>query len=721
MDEYINFEMIRDCIKINGKNIFFSYLKDVFKDLSERSENKKLGISKITFYNYYKIPVFIAEKLFMSLDKDEDGYINLKEFTEGMLSLYLGSFEECVQSIFDIYDFDKDGEILIGDVKVILSYLPLRDETNGSKYKYQMESQNEIDDILKKTFGKKNKLNFKEFLLITEKTKSDIFIQLLCFLIEKRPFLDENVNIYKKTKNQSPESTHQSSPKRNLPSPSRKSLLSPVENLIGSALDRKSSGKKVTGVEGPEKSGQKGMIRMANKLIVSNIDNQIISQSNQFNKIINPELEKLIKSSQITFDSPSTFLKGKKEFVKLSSEFNLEESLVKLNNFDLDDDTEYTENEPAKKNYENLVYKITEKGNLKSYWLMCQGTDIYYYKDEKKDNLQGMHSLTGCFVKETGERTIDNVKYYSFSIMFPSKVRNYYTKEKHITRDFVNSIMQGSSHQCFFDFYEMRDTIGEGKFGLVKLGIHRKTHEKVAIKIIKKESMTKEDNELVHFEIDIMKLCRHENVVTLLDHFENDEYIFIIMEFLSGGDLGSYLHKCDFKVTEEFASHLVFQIASGLKYLHSFGILHRDLKPENIMLSSKNDKCPRIKIMDFGLSKILGPNERLADGFGTLSFVAPEVLIRQPYNKQIDIWSLGVILYYSLSGTLPFDDENDNEEVIAKMTVFEEVEFPSKIWKTKSLIVIDLIKKTLIKNPDQRITIDGFLNHEWVRKYNKSV
>jgi len=243
---------------------------------------------------------------------------------------------------------------------------------------------------------------------------------------------------------------------------------------------------------------------------------------------------------------------------------------------------------------------------------------------------------------------------------------------------------------------------------------------KVAIKIIKKESMTKEDNELVRFEIDIMKLCRHENVVRLLDHFENDEYIFILMEYLSGGDLGSYLTRTEFKVSEELASQLTFQIASGLKYIHSFGILHRDLKPENIMLADKNEKNPKIKIMDFGLSKILGPDERVADGFGTLSFVAPEVLIRQPYNKQIDIWSLGVILYYSLSGTLPFDDENDNEEVIAKMTVFEEVEFPTKKWKNRSNSVIDLIKKTLIKDPETRITIEGYLNHEWVKKYNKA-
>jgi protein kinase D len=136
------------------------------------------------------------------------------------------------------------------------------------------------------------------------------------------------------------------------------------------------------------------------------------------------------------------------------------------------------------------------------------------------------------------------------------------------------------------------------------------------------------------------------------------------------------------------------------------------------MLTESSDKGT-IKIMDFGLSKIMGPEERVADGFGTLSFVAPEVLIRQPYNKMIDIWSLGVILYHILSGTLPFDDENDNEEKIAKMTVFEEVKFPSKYWKNRSNLVIDLISRCLVKDPEKRIQIDVYLQHEWIRKYNK--
>jgi serine/threonine protein kinase len=162
----------------------------------------------------------------------------------------------------------------------------------------------------------------------------------------------------------------------------------------------------------------------------------------------------------------------------------------------------------------------------------------------------------------------------------------------------------------------------------------------------------------------------------------------------------------------------MYQLACGINYLHKYGVLHRDLKPENIMLTECSDKGV-IKVMDFGLSKIMGPGEKVADGFGTLSFVAPEVLIRQPYNKQIDIWSLGVILYFMLSGTLPFDDENDNEEVIAKMTVFVEVQFPSKYWSKKSPQVIDLISKCLIKDPNKRIAIEDFLQHEWIKKYNQ--
>ena len=703
MGEFINFEVIRNCIKINDKNLFYSYLKDIYKDLSERSENKTLGISKLTFYNYIKLPVFITDKLFEMLDKDNDGFLCLKEFTDGLYFLYIGSFEECVKSVFDIYDFDKDGQIVIGDLKVILSCLPLKSE--NSEIKFQMDYLKELDEMLENTFENRSKLNFTEYLAIIEKKKSDSFIQLICLLYDKRPFSDQNVNMYKILKN-SLKSIKLSSPKKNLPSPSQKSLSSSIDSLLNQEKVSKFKNENI------EISGKKGMIRRANKLIASKLpDHSSPKATIQEQKSLNSDLDFIIKNSNSEYESPSIFFSN---IAKNIDNISLEE-----NDEIFDPNSFIKDNLTNRGFYENIIYKFSENKTLKSYWLMCQGTEIMYYKDKKKDCLLGIHNLTGCFIKDTGHMIIDKVKYYSFSILFPNCVRNYFTKEKDVAKEYVTFLKQASGHVCFFDYYEIKENIGEGRFGLVKLGIHLKTQQKVAIKLIKKTSMSKEDLELVRFEIDIMKLCRHENIVRLLDHFENDEFIFIVMELLSGGDLNTFLKNADFKITEEFASKLVFQIASGLKYIHSFGIVHRDLKPENIMLTEKFDIFPKLKIMDFGLSKILGPDEKLVDGYGTLTFVAPEVLIRQPYNNQIDIWSLGIILYYSLSGILPFDNEDDNEEVIAQMTVFEEVCFPSKQWINRSYSVINLINRCLIKEPEKRIIIEEFLNDEWIKKFNK--
>lgn len=127
-------------------------------------------------------------------------------------------------------------------------------------------------------------------------------------------------------------------------------------------------------------------------------------------------------------------------------------------------------------------------------------------------------------------------------------------------------------------------------------------------------------------EIEILKMCQHPHIIRLLDIFENQDYIYIIMEQLNGGDLFSYLEKRSFTVPEARAKQLSHQIATALYYLHSYGVAHRDLKPENILMADNTDTA-NLKIVDFGLSKIIGPNETSLDPFGTLSYVAPEVLL----------------------------------------------------------------------------------------------
>ncbi len=729
-DNLVDFENFRKLKHVDVNN-FQTYLKEIYKDLSDRRDNKKQGISNLTFMEYMKLPVFICEKVFGGFDQDCDTFLNLKEFTEGMTNLYFGTFEDTSRIIFNFFDIDKDGKINAGDVKLLLSFLPLKTDKTKTDYKFQMDSINEIQQIIIDTFGDKKTLKYNEYTEIVEKKKSDSYFQLLCFLYQRRPFTEDNVLMYKskyerKKSELKPADTKFNSPSskpRKIMSPSRVSHLSPVHNFIKLNLmddddddettaedSTFSPNKKISFMDKgltAETSAYKGMIRMPNHLKAA---------ANEKSK----DIKKIIENSETTFSSPTKLLKKES---KLGDDFNLDmkplddpdevndiKDILEVKNRKLEKDEKIL--------MEDYIYKVSENGKLKKYYLVLSQNDILYYKTSAKEVVEGMHNLSGTYVQENGEKKIDNKSFYVFSIIFNSKTRMYYCPDKDVAKFWTGSLRKAIGYENFFDSYEMLDEIGEGKFGLVKLGVHYKTKERVAIKIIKKEAMNINDLELVKGEIDIMKLCRHPNVVRLLDHFENSEFIFIVMEYLSGGDLGNYLQVKNFQFNEKRAAEIMFQIANGLNYLHAYGVLHRDLKPDNIMLSNSSDNAI-IKIMDFGLSKVLGPQERVNDGFGTLSFVAPEVLIRQPYNKQIDIWSMGIILYYMLTSCLPFDDDNDSEEVIAKMIVFNECEFPDKLFKDRSKEVKDIIGQCLIKNPEKRITVDNYLIHPWIKKFNK--
>ena len=202
--------------------------------------------------------------------------------------------------------------------------------------------------------------------------------------------------------------------------------------------------------------------------------------------------------------------------------------------------------------------------------------------------------------------------------------------------------------------------MGKGKFGIVREGVHKKTGKKVAVKVMKKSMMSQQDLELVRQEIEILKMCQHPNIIRMLDVFENIDHIYIVMENLDGGDLFSFLEKRKFKLPEQRAAKIVHSLAAGVFYLHSYGIVHRDIKPENVLMVDRTENSD-VKIVDFGLSKMVGPSQLCAEPFGTLSYVAPEVLLQQPYGKAVDVWGLGIIAYLMLVGSLPFDHEDDKE------------------------------------------------------------
>ena len=180
------------------------------------------------------------------------------------------------------------------------------------------------------------------------------------------------------------------------------------------------------------------------------------------------------------------------------------------------------------------------------------------------------------------------------------------------------------------------------------------------MKSMKKATMTEKDTEQMRNEIETLKMCQHPNIIKLLDVFENTDHVYIVMELLDGGDLFSYLEKRKFKIPEARARKIIHYLAGALFYLHSYGIIHRDIKPENILMVDKSESSD-VKIVDFGLAKMIGPSQLCIDAYGTLGYVAPEVLSEKPYAKAADIWSLGVIAYLMLIGALPFDSKDDHE------------------------------------------------------------
>ncbi|XP_072348323.1 serine/threonine-protein kinase BRSK2-like isoform X3 [Scyliorhinus torazame] len=202
--------------------------------------------------------------------------------------------------------------------------------------------------------------------------------------------------------------------------------------------------------------------------------------------------------------------------------------------------------------------------------------------------------------------------------------------------------------------YRLEKTLGKGQTGLVKLGIHCITGQKVAIKIVNREKLTESVLMKVEREIAILKLIEHPHVLKLHDVYENKKYLYLVLEHVSGGELFDYLVKKG-RLTPKEARKFFRQIISALDFCHSHSICHRDLKPENLLLDEKNN----IRIADFGMASLQVGDSLLETSCGSPHYACPEVIRGEKYDgRRADVWSCGVILFALLVGALPFDDDN---------------------------------------------------------------
>uniref|UniRef100_A0A6Q2YR19 Protein kinase domain-containing protein n=1 Tax=Esox lucius TaxID=8010 RepID=A0A6Q2YR19_ESOLU len=251
--------------------------------------------------------------------------------------------------------------------------------------------------------------------------------------------------------------------------------------------------------------------------------------------------------------------------------------------------------------------------------------------------------------------------------------------------------------------YRLEKTLGKGQTGLVKLGIHCITGQKVAIKIVNREKLSESVLMKVEREIAILKLIEHPHVLKLHDVYENNKYLYLVLEHVSGGELFDYLVKKG-RLTPKEARKFFRQIISALDFCHSHSICHRDLKPENLLLDEKNN----IRIADFGMASLQVGDSLLETSCGSPHYACPEVIRGEKYDgRRADVWSCGVILFALLVGALPFDHDNLRQ-------LLEKVK--SGVFHMPHFIPPDcqaLLKGMIEVDPEKRLTLEVIQKHTW--------
>ena len=348
-----------------------------------------------------------------------------------------------------------------------------------------------------------------------------------------------------------------------------------------------------------------------------------------------------------------------------------------------------------------------------------------------KNNLLNIKNIS----KNNNSSSLNNISEISKISTAVKDAKYYMNKSSELIKYILNYYTKNKSYpETKINFYLYGRRIGQGAFGKVNLGLNVLTGRVVAIKSFKKTPIEKLKHKMrkIQYETELMKQFNHKNITKILEVFNDEEYMLIIMEYINGGNLFSFVKKRR-KLSEKMAKFLFRQIILGIQHIHSKNVVHRDIKLENILIDFNNN----IKICDFGIGKVLNSeNELLYDKCGTPMYMAPEIILANENNGYkgfpVDIWSSGITLYIMLSGSLPFSLKNkiDNKENMA----FNSIKEKNNIFLQNQIINVkpkeieniseearNLLKGLLNKNPSKRLTCSQILNHPWLKHSNNNM
>ena len=689
------------------KKCFEYFMSMIFNSIKEHNSSKKTkrkkGIDIITFNIYLNLPFFISEKIFNSIKKNPDDEILESEFINFFSTIYYGKLEERAKLIFNILDFSQNNVIKIDDVKLLSYHFHLIKNT----YKDDLDLIL-IDEMISSIFDNGiTSLSYKNFIEKIKNKNSDLLFLFILFFFKFKPFEIEELELFylhNSSQNFEEENDY------NIDILDLYPLISPSKNLFHYI-------KKYLNINN---------LNLIDKENVSD-DEEILNELNNF---------------EIDFEKA-------KYNLNIPKEINTIQKLGRktINSAEEDNSIEISPNNrqcKTENNEKNYLFKskceIGIRNNIKDLeiydipfekvTIYLSGHSLFIYKSH--NNKLSLNIIILKKILEIEE--VGNSVLICYIINSNPKVLEINFNLEHTKNRFIKLIKQIVKYKNLNDYYEVNNKIGIGGYGRVFMGKDKKTGKKIAIKSIEKQyNLPLEDQLSIFWELSICKIIKHIQVsyfVKIYHIFESLSHIYIIMEY-AGEDLEHSLNK--FWPNIDIIFDYMKQIANGIFTLNKFGIIHRDLKIQNIILSFENDDIndetnyemkEKLKLIDFGFSKILSKNEKTNDSFGTLIYISPEIINHDYYDYKEDVWNFGIIGYFFLTQSFPFFDEkvkNCSKSVklrnIVKNIEEKNVHLNENLYKNpKEKILAKVVNMSLVKDINKRAMI-----HDIINELNKNI
>jgi len=359
-------------------------------------------------------------------------------------------------------------------------------------------------------------------------------------------------------------------------------------------------------------------------------------------------------------------------------------------------------------------------------WLMKKSKGLLPIKKRRYFILSGSELVCKLAPNDSESRWVVNTLGAEV-LTEPDKLKlSLRTSEKKITlfsssADELNAwakALKASSNQSIEQYYEFGKTLGEGGFATVKLGIDKETMTKYAIKVVTKQMDDEHNMEFLHRELNIMKAVNSNYVIRTFDIFDSPRKLFFVLEYMQGGTLHEIYQKHK-PFNEQQVRAVLFDVLSGVAYLHSKQIVHRDLKLKNV-LAERETMPYGLKLADFGLSNFVGQRTMsrvvLKSQVGSPHYVAPEVLREELYGPAVDLWSIGVMMHIMLSGKYPFAGKTIKEtlELVADADFrIREEWFPGNLSQQARELLQELLREDPKKRPTAATALkSGFMTME---------